>query len=127
MQQATVSFTGERVDFNGQIIPRSSWGAMKKALLAFTIVLSFGFLFIIVPYVNISVFIGFFLMSPVIIGLVYFASKRAYSLVKGDITCPKCRRRFEIDEKDVTPPLYGHCPHCKTSYEILLPSTRQAD
>lgn len=119
--EVQISFEGRLREFNGTFTRRSKLEAFKKGLMGWGICWLFSALFMFVPYVNVSVFLIFIPTGPIVLLAIFFISQRTISTIDGTTQCPKCEKPVEIHERNVTPPIYEHCPSCKAGFEILIP------
>jgi hypothetical protein len=118
-----VSFEGTLREFIGNFERRTAWEALKKGALGWCICWLLCVVFAFVPYVNVSVFLIFLPLGPMVMAFIYFISKRTIKSIDGRTTCVRCERTVEIHERNVTPPIYEHCPQCRAGFEILMPSS----
>ncbi|RZA20552.1 MAG: hypothetical protein EOP10_17975 [Proteobacteria bacterium] len=117
-----VSFEGTLRKFSGRFERRTSWDALKKGAMGWGICWILCVVFAFIPYVNVSVFLIFLPLGPMVMTVIYFVSKRTIKSIEGETVCVRCEKTVKIHERDVTPPIYEHCPECKAGFEILIPA-----
>ena len=120
--EVKISFEGRFKEFQGNFLRRSRWDALKIGARAWAICWAISLAFVFIPYVNVSVFLIFIPLGPMVLTVIYFVSKRTIKSIDGVTECVECARPITIHEINVTPPIYESCPTCNAGFEIIVPS-----
>lgn len=122
-----VNFGGLRQDLQAMIQLKSPWDAVKKACATCLMAWLLALMLVFVPFINWTLPAIFFVFGPILGLAAYLADRRAIERLDAHLVCPHCKSEIDILERRVSTPLFGHCPHCHTAYQIHLPELEYRD
>ena len=121
------NFNGLLQDLQGNIVLKSRWDALKKAITTCAVLWLLAVMLVVVPFINWTLPAIFFVFGPVLGWAVYFADRRSVDRFDAETMCPYCKNRIEIHEQNLHVPLYGSCPHCKATFQVHVPELEFED
>lgn len=121
-----VNFAGRIQSVLGEVELKSISDAIMKSLITCLLCWVMGMLFMIIPFINSTLPVIFWMFGPILGVGVFYKNHRLMRSLKARLECPQCKSRIEVIEHNLSSPFSGSCPICKAGYVVHIASLEPA-